>query len=78
MIKTSKYTFATAKRPKKKSEVLQRRFMHVKASLAIEGLHLTVEEISVFEECIQKECSFKERTNILKERFPDYAYTICS
>lgn len=71
MTKPSKYTFATAKRPKDKKEVLQRRFEHAKASLAIEGLHLTAEEISVFEECIQKGCSFEERTNFLKERFPN-------
>ncbi|MFW5500753.1 MULTISPECIES: hypothetical protein [unclassified Maridesulfovibrio] len=71
MTKTSKYTFATAKRPKDKTDVLRRRFKHAKASLAIEGLHLTTEEISVFEECIQKGCSFEERTTLLKERFPN-------
>ncbi|NDV25809.1 antitoxin VbhA family protein [Desulfovibrio sp. JC010] len=71
MTKTSKYTFATSKRPKDKKDILRRRFENAKASLAIEGLHLTAEEISVFEECIQKECSFEERTNLLKERFPN-------
>lgn len=76
MIKTSKYTFATAKRPKKKEEILRRRFVHAKASLAIEGLHLTDEEITVFEECIQKECSFEERTKVLRERFPEYVNSI--
>ncbi|WP_319763023.1 hypothetical protein [Maridesulfovibrio sp.] len=55
---------------------MRRRLMHAKASLGIEGLYLTAEELSVFEECIQKECSFEERTTLLKERFPEHAHAI--
>ncbi|WP_419784729.1 hypothetical protein [Maridesulfovibrio sp.] len=76
MIKTSKYTIATAKRPKDKKDILRRRLTHAKASLAIEGLHLSAEEMAVFEECIQRGCSLEERTNLLKERFPEHAHAI--
>lgn len=71
-----KYTFTKSKRPATKVEVMARRFKYAKASLEIEGLKLSVEEVSVFKECIQKGCSFEERTNLLKERFPDYDYAI--
>ena len=76
MKSNQKYTFAKAKRPKTKVEVMTRRFMHAKASLEIEGFHLTSEEIAVFEECIHKECTLEERSKLLKERFPNYDYAI--
>lgn len=70
------YTFAKAKRPKTKAEIMARRFRHAKASLEIEGLHLTNEEIAVFEECIRTECTLEDRKKLLKERFPNYDYAI--
>ncbi len=71
-----KYTFAKAKCPKTKVEVMTRRFMHAKASLEIEGFQLTREEIAVFEECINKECTLGECSKLLKDRFPNYDYAI--
>tara|TARA_Y100001954_G_scaffold239564_1_gene315743 strand:+ start:12583 stop:12819 length:237 start_codon:yes stop_codon:yes gene_type:complete len=76
MTQKRKYTFTKNKRPRTKVEVMARRFRHAKASLEIEGLKLSAEEVSVFEECIKKGCSIEERTNLLKERFPDYDNTI--
>lgn len=78
MSSSRKYTFAKGKRPKTKVEVMKRRLMHAKASLEIEGLHLTSEEIVVFEECIHKGCTLEERKSLLKERFPNYDYAIRS
>jgi len=71
-----KYTLTKMKRPTTKAEVLTLRLRHVQASLEIEGLKLTTEEISVFEECIQKGCSLNERAALLKKRFPNYDYAI--
>lgn len=67
-----KYTFTKAKRPKTKTEIMVRRFKHAKASLEIEGLPLSSEEVAVFEECIRKGCTLGERRTLLKERFPNY------
>ena len=66
------YSFTKKKRPVNKIEVLHRRLKHAQASLAIEGLHLTSGEISVFETCIRRGYSLTERSALLKERFPGY------
>ena len=76
MSKKRKYTFTKSKRPTTKAEIMVHRFEHAKASLEIEGLKLTVEEVSIFEECIRKECSFEERATLLKKCFPNYDYAI--
>ncbi|GFM36213.1 hypothetical protein [Desulfovibrio psychrotolerans] len=72
MNNTRTYTFSKAKRPTTKAEIQARRLRHAKASLEIEGLYLTCEEIVVFEECIRNGCSLEERTSLLKKRFPHY------
>ncbi len=66
------YTFIRRKRTKTTVEVQMLRLRQAKASLEIEGLYLTADEIAVFEECIRKACSFEERTARLKARFPHY------
>ena len=70
MCTCTKRVFSTMKRPATRTEILRSRFLHAKASLAIEGLHLTHEEIVVFEACIQEECSTEERTRRLRDNFP--------
>ena len=72
MSEKRQYTFTTRKRPTTTAEILALRFRDAKASPAIEGLHLTSEEIAVFEECVRKECTLEERTALLKKRFPDH------
>ena len=76
MSQKRKYTFVKKKRPSTQIEVMAQRFSHARASLEIEGLKLSVEEITVFEECIKNGCSIEERTSLLKERFPNYDYAI--
>lgn len=72
MMSTSNYTFTKAKRPKTSLEIMTHRFRNAKASLAIEGFHLTPEEVAAFEECIRKGCNLEERQRIMRERFPNY------
>jgi hypothetical protein len=76
MNNTRNYTFARGKRPATKAELQARRLKHAKASLAIEGLHLTCQEVAVFEECIRKGCSLEERIDLLKQHFPNYDVAI--
>lgn len=76
MSKKREYNFTKSKRPTTKAEIMAHRFKHAKASLEIEGLNLTVEEISVFEKCLSKECTFEERKTLLKKSFPNYDYAI--
>lgn len=67
-----KYTFKKRKRATTKVEILTRRFKNARANLAIEGLHLTTKEVAVFELCIQQECTFEERSDMLQKHFPGY------
>jgi hypothetical protein len=76
MSEKRKYNFTKSKRPTTKAEIMVHRFRHAKASLEIEGLRLTAEEISVFEKCLSKECTFEERKALLKKNFPNYDYSI--
>lgn len=72
------YTLATRKRPQSRREVMARRLRNAIASLEIEGLPLTDEEIAVFEECVREECSSEQMKNKLKERFPSYDNALLS
>lgn len=72
MSERKSYSIAKRKPPQSHQEVLARRLRNAIASLEIDGLPLTDEEIAVFEECIRDECSPLQVANRLRERFPGY------
>jgi len=67
-----KYTFKRAKRPKTGFEIMSWRFKNAKASLEIERLNLTSDEIDAFKKCIHRGYNFEERQAFIRMCFPGY------
>lgn len=66
MMKTGK----KSKRPRTEAETMLRRLRFAKSSQAIEGLILTTEQLSVFEECINSGYSSSVLNEKLKQMSP--------
>ena len=63
-------------RPKNRMEKMLRRLRFAKSSQAIEGIHLTSTELSVFEECIKDGYSPSKLSAKLEELSACYAKSL--